>query len=67
MRILAAFSVESDRVSGDKVVRADPFAAQWQKAGNLRIVSAAWNREYLDEHEHFPNGKFKDQVDRPIS
>ena len=43
-------------------MRADPFAAQWQ-AGNVRLVSAPWNRDYLDEHEHFPAGKYKDQVD----
>jgi predicted phage terminase large subunit-like protein len=62
IRMLAGYSVEADRVSGAKEVRADPFAAQWQ-AGNVRIVAANWNRDYLDEHEHFPAGKFADQVD----
>src|SRR5262252_514652 len=62
IRMLAGFSAEADRVTGDKVARADPFAAQWQ-AGNVRIVRAGWNRDYLDEHEHFPVGKYKDQVD----
>lgn len=62
IRNLAGFIVEADRVSGAKEVRADPFAAQWQ-AGNVRLVAAPWNRDYLDEHEHFPNGKYKDQVD----
>lgn len=62
VRMLAGFSAEMDRVSGSKEVRADPFAAQWQ-AGNVRIVAASWNRDYVDEHEHFPNGKYKDQVD----
>ena len=62
IRMLAGFSVEADRVSGAKEVRADPFAAQWQ-AGNVRLVAAPWNRDYLDEHEHFPAGKYKDQVD----
>jgi predicted phage terminase large subunit-like protein len=62
VRMLAGFSVEADRVSGSKEVRADPYAAQWQ-AGNVRLVAAPWNREYLDEHEHFPSGKYKDQVD----
>jgi predicted phage terminase large subunit-like protein len=62
VRMLAGFSVEADRVSGPKEVRADPFAAQWQ-AGNVWLVAAQWNRDYLDEHEHFPAGKYKDQVD----
>ena len=62
VRMLAGYSAEADRVSGSKEVRADPFAAQWQ-AGNVRLVIAPWNREYLDEHEHFPAGKYKDQVD----
>jgi phage terminase large subunit-like protein len=24
---------------------------------------APWNRDYLDEHESFPSGRYKDQVD----
>src|SRR5262249_54809119 len=62
VRMLAGFRAAADRVTGAKEVRADPFAAQWQ-AGNVRLVSAPWNRDYLDEHEHFPAGKYKDQVD----
>jgi predicted phage terminase large subunit-like protein len=62
IRNLAGFSIEADKVTGAKEVRADPFAAQWQ-AGNVKLVSADWNRNYLDEHEHFPVGKYKDQVD----
>jgi predicted phage terminase large subunit-like protein len=62
VRMLAGYTAEADRVTGEKEVRADPFAAQWQ-AGNVRLVQAEWNRDYLDEHEHFPAGKYKDQVD----
>jgi predicted phage terminase large subunit-like protein len=62
IRSLAGFAVEADRVSGSKEVRADPFAAQWQ-AGNVRLLSAPWTREYLSEHECFPAGRYKDQVD----
>jgi phage terminase large subunit-like protein len=60
--MLAGYSAEADRVSGAKEVRADPFATQWQ-AGNVRLVSADWNRAYMDEHEIFPSGRYKDQVD----
>jgi predicted phage terminase large subunit-like protein len=62
VRMLAGYIAEADKVTGAKEIRADPFAAQWQ-AGNVRIVRADWNRAYLDEHEHFPAGKYKDQVD----
>jgi predicted phage terminase large subunit-like protein len=62
VRMLAGYAAEADRVTGSKETRADPFAAQWQ-AGNVRLVSAPWNKNYLDEHEHFPAGKYKDQVD----
>ena len=31
----------------------------WQTA----LVAAPWNRDYLDEHETFPAGKYMDQVD----
>ena len=62
IRNLAGFSAEADRVSGPKEVRAEPFAAQWQ-AGNVKLVAGEWNRDYLEEHEHFPAGKYKDQVD----
>jgi predicted phage terminase large subunit-like protein len=62
VRMLAGYSVEADRVTGSKEVRADPFAAQWQ-AGNVRLVEADWNREYLWEHETFPASRYKDQVD----
>jgi predicted phage terminase large subunit-like protein len=60
--MLAGFSVHKDRVKGNKELRAEPYAAQVQ-AGNVRLVDARWNRDFLDEHEIFPNGKYKDQVD----
>lgn len=62
VRMLAGFSVYPDKVSKDKGSRADPYAAQVQN-GNVLIRAGEWNRDFLDEHEHFPNGKYKDQVD----
>lgn len=62
VRMLAGFAVTTAPVTGDKVVRAMPFAAQWQ-AGNVRILRGDWNREYLDEMERFPHGTHDDQVD----
>jgi predicted phage terminase large subunit-like protein len=59
---LRGYVVHADRVTGDKETRAEPYAAQVQ-AGNVDVVLADWNRDFLDEHEKFPNGKYKDQVD----
>lgn len=62
IRNLAGFTVKADRPTGDKELRAQPYAAQVQ-GGNVLLVRGAWNRPFMDEHEMFPNGKFKDQVD----
>lgn len=65
VRMLAGYTVTADKVSGgdgNKEVRAEPYAAQVQ-AGNVSLVAGAYVREFLNEHEHFPNGKYKDQVD----
>lgn len=62
IRLLAGFSVETERESGDKVTRADPLASQWN-AGNVALVRGPWNKDYLEEMLAFPNGKFDDKVD----
>lgn len=50
-------------VTGDKVLRADPIAAQWQ-AGNVDVVRGAWNDALFTELEAFPTkGVHDDQVD----
>lgn len=59
---LRGFPVYLDRVTGDKVSRAIPMAAQ-AEAGNVKLVRGPWNVAYLDELESFPNGTYKDQVD----
>jgi predicted phage terminase large subunit-like protein len=62
IRNLAGFTVKADRVTGDKVTRAEPFAAQ---AGgrNVKLVKADWNRGYLDRLMSFPHGTYKDDID----
>ena len=54
--------VHADKVTGAKEIRAEPYAAQVQ-AGQVSIKAAEWNREFLEEHEVYPMGKYKDQVD----
>lgn len=60
--MLAGWKVTAEPETGDKVTRAEPFAAQCE-AGNVFIVTGDWNADYLDELCLFPGGSFKDQVD----
>jgi len=62
VRNLRGFIVKADRVTGDKVSRAEPFAAQVE-AGNVFILNRPFTKDYIDELELFPNGKYKDRVD----
>lgn len=62
IRGLAGFSVKADSPTGDKVLRADPFSVQ-VNAGNVYMIKAEWNSNYIEELRNFPVGKFKDQVD----
>lgn len=62
IRRLAGHAVRADRVTGDKELRAGPFAAQCE-AGNVRLVAGPWNAAYLDELCMFPHGSHDDQVD----
>jgi predicted phage terminase large subunit-like protein len=62
IRNLAGYVVHADRVTGEKVARAQPLAAQCE-AGNVRIVRGAWNHDYLEELCSFPLATLKDQVD----
>lgn len=60
---LAGFRVKIDRVTGSKVLRADPLSTQ-VNAGNVRIPKGAeWAPAFLDEMRFFPFSKYKDQVD----
>ena len=61
-RNLAGYVVRADRVTGEKVLRAEPFATQVE-AGNVRLKKGAWNREFIEEAKVYPVGKFKDQID----
>lgn len=61
-RMLMGFRTRSDRPTGDKVVRADPYASQ-VNAGNVKMVAGKWNADYVNELSYFPMSKFKDQVD----
>lgn len=59
---LAGFVCQAERPTGDKELRAEPYAVQL-KAGNVKLLAGEWNKLFVDEHKSFPRGKFKDQID----
>ena len=61
-RMLSGFTVHTSPESGDKIVRAEPFASQ-VNVGNVLMVRGPWNDELINELRMFPNGAKDDQVD----
>lgn len=61
-KLLAGFNFTGLPVSGDKITRAEPFAAQCN-IGNVDMIRASWNAEFIEELRNFPNGVDDDQVD----
>lgn len=62
-KVLAGYDAKGIRSTGEKEVRARPFAAQWE-IDNVYLVRGAWNAEYVRELVAFPTtGVHDDQVD----
>ncbi|TXM68186.1 phage terminase large subunit [Methylobacterium sp. WL120] len=61
-RKLAGYRVKSERPSGKKTTRAEPFAAQVE-AGNVRLANGFWQTNFLEEASTFPLGQHDDQID----
>lgn len=59
---LAGFYCEADLPRGNKVFRADPYSVQ-VNMGNVYLLQGKWNTVFIEEHEYFPTGIYKDQVD----
>jgi predicted phage terminase large subunit-like protein len=60
--ILMGFNYVCTPESGDKVTRAEPFAAQ-VGAERVHLVRGDWNSAYIEELRNFPGASLKDQVD----
>lgn len=60
--MMRGYTVHSSPESGDKVTRADPFAAQ-VNVGNVLMLEGEWNEALTAELSVFPNGSYDDQVD----
>lgn len=61
-RLLAGYTVGTQRVTGPKTTRAEPMASQIG-AGNVTVVRSAWTDALVEELRQFPRGKHDDQVD----
>lgn len=61
-RKLIGYNVHTSPESGDKVVRAEPFASQ-VNVGNVMMVRGSWNASLIEEMRMFPNGGNDDQID----
>jgi len=61
-RALSGYNVKSSPETGDKVTRAEPFAAQ-VNVGNVIMLRGDWNNALLNEMRIFPNGANDDQID----
>jgi predicted phage terminase large subunit-like protein len=61
-RLLAGFPLHTSPETGDKITRAEPFAAQ-VNVGNVSMLRGDWNDALVNEMRMFPNGAFDDQVD----
>lgn len=62
IKLLSGFSVNIERESGSKEVRAEPLSAQWIN-GNVEVLNAPWTAAYLAQCDGFPDRRFKDCVD----
>ncbi|HML21823.1 MAG TPA: phage terminase large subunit [Aggregatilinea sp.] len=62
VRNLRGFVIRKDKPSGDKLVRAEPFAA-YSEAKMVKLVRGLWNTVWLDEITAVPNNKYWDQLD----
>lgn len=61
-RTLSGHHVHFSTESGEKEDRARPLASQ-VSAGNVYLVRAPWNKQFLAEACTFPAGRWKDQID----
>ena len=62
LRLLCGYIFRGERSTGSKADRAQPLAAQ-AEGGAVKLVRGAWNKDFLDEAETFPFGRFDDQID----
>ena len=63
VRRLIGYRVRTNRPTGDKTLRADPFSVQVNGGNVWMDPKAEWAKPYLDEMMFFPFSKYMDQID----
>ena len=64
--VLEGYDFTGQRATGDKVTRAKPFSAAVAN-GNVKLIRADWNNDFIDELSAFPEAKVHDdQVDATV-
>lgn len=64
--VLPGYNFLGQRATGDKVTRAKPFSAAVAN-GNVRLLRADWNTDFIDELSSFPEAPVHDdQVDAAV-
>jgi len=64
--VLPGYNFTGQRATGDKATRAKPLSAAVAN-GNVRLIRAAWNTDFLDEVSAFPEARVHDdQVDATV-
>lgn len=61
-RLLAGYSLRGDHPTGPKIVRCQAFAAAMER-GDIEIIRADWNKDWIQELVAFPLGLHDDQCD----
>jgi predicted phage terminase large subunit-like protein len=59
---LGGYNVQARPERGDKIARFSPFSSQC-KAGNVKVLRAAWNEEFFNALEGFPDAAHDDDAD----
>jgi predicted phage terminase large subunit-like protein len=59
--VVSGYAFRGHRTTGSKEVRANPLSAAAEN-GNVKLLRASWNRDFLNELEAFPLGAHDDQV-----
>jgi len=67
-KLLSDYDFEGDKVTGDKITRAEAPSAAAEPTDErpereIGIVEAPWNEAFIQELEQFPEGDHDDQVD----
>jgi predicted phage terminase large subunit-like protein len=62
IRNLAGYVCNAECPTGKKEFRADPYSVQVNN-GNVLLLRAHWNKEFIEEHRFYPYSTYKDQVD----